>query len=161
RAISTASRTPKHMPMCSATRTCMASILPSSVPGTNHRGTESTEGRQHREDRESVQKQGRSDFLNPAFLSVLSSLCVLCASVVRSSSQPSRAGLAAALADDRFQVIQVDGKCLLAFLRQPARRLRPTADELLVDGDVAAILQLLQVNAEVAVGHVEAVAQLG
>src|SRR5437763_2116252 len=70
-------------------------------------------------------------------------------------------GRRAALLDDRLQVVEVTAEGVAAGRRQPAGRLRPAAGELLVDGDVAGALQLLPVDAEVAVGHLQRVAQLG
>src|SRR2546421_12620155 len=61
---------------------------------------------------------------------------------------PSRTGArrrGASLPDDRFQMIEVAREGVAAGGRQPARRLRATADELLVDGHEPRPLQLLKV----------------
>ncbi len=68
---------------------------------------------------------------------------------------------AAALLHDSFQMIEVIGESLLAGAGELAARLRSATDELLVDGDVAFLFELLQVDAEIAVGHADGVAQLG
>src|SRR5439155_12931852 len=64
----------------------------------------------------------------------------------------SGAGPRPALRDNRFQMVEVLGKGVAAGGGQPAGRLRPPADELLVDDHEAGLLELLQVDAEVAVG---------
>src|SRR5262249_3970077 len=77
---------------------------------------------------------------------------------------PSRTGArlrGASLLDDCFQMIEIASERIAASGRQTARRLRATADELLVDGDNPRLLQLLEVDAEVAVGHFQRIAQLG
>ena len=112
------SRTPKHMPKCSAVRTCMA---------------DSSLGRQR------VGGCGGRPLLNRP-------------SVLR-FNRPQAGPPRPALLDDRFQVIEVAAEGLPAGPRELAARLRPAADELLVDEDVAPLFQLLQVDAEVAVGH--------
>src|SRR5262245_16948112 len=67
----------------------------------------------------------------------------------------------AILMDDRFQMIEIASKGGAASGRQPTRRLRTATDELLVDGDDPRTLQLLQVHAQVAVRHLQRIAQLG
>src|SRR5207253_1391369 len=79
--------------------------------------------------------------------------------VILSSSLGSR--FASPTFDNGFQVVEIALEGLPASGGEPASCLRPAADKLLVNGDVAVVLQLLQVNAQVAVGHVQLVAQLG
>src|SRR5262245_17882154 len=69
-----------------------------------------------------------------------------------------RARPASALLDDRFQMIKVGCKRFSSLCCQPAARLRTAADELLVDGNVAGIFELLEMNAQIAVCHLQHVA---
>src|SRR5262245_2034638 len=73
----------------------------------------------------------------------------------------SGACLAPSLMDDVFQMIEVACERLSADGCQPASGLRPSRHELLVDGDVALVLHLLQVDAQVTIGHFQSIAQLG
>src|SRR5207248_7861245 len=76
---------------------------------------------------------------------------------------PSRAGAwrrSASLPDDRFQMIEVAREGIAAGGSQATRRLLAAADELFVDGDEPCPLQFLKVDAQVAVGHLQRVAQL-
>src|SRR5579884_3766384 len=73
----------------------------------------------------------------------------------------SGARLPPPLLHDGFQVIEVALKRLATLASQLTARLRPPADELLVDGDIAFFFELLQVDAQVAIGHLQSIPQLG
>src|SRR6266403_2157109 len=111
--MSIASRTPKHMPRCSAMRTLM---VRSPLQGNRNIPCD------------------------------LTSACPR---------------LLPSLLHDRLQVIQVARERLLPGPAQAAGGLWPPADELLVDGDVTLVFELLQVHAQIAVGHFQGVAQVG
>src|SRR5579871_4312216 len=68
---------------------------------------------------------------------------------------------AAALLHDGFQVIEIFRESPAAGAGELTARLRPAANELLVDGDVALLFQFLQMHTQVAVRHAQRIAQLG
>src|SRR5579885_2006530 len=119
-----ASRTPKHMPRCSARRTCMIGFL------------------------FSVDRQGRSGEPSWAFRAARLAAPTVNRPWIIQLTPCSGAVPAAALLHDGFQMIEIARESLAAGAGELAARLWPAADELLVDGDVALLFQLLQMNAE-------------
>src|SRR5262249_57656122 len=89
-----------------------------------------------------------SFFILPSTFFLLSSvLCLLSSGLSRLSR------LAPPLLNEGLQMIQILGKRLAAVLGQTTGGMRPPADELLLDGDVALLLEFLQIHTQVAVGH--------
>src|SRR4051812_24669969 len=75
-----------------------------------------------------------------------------------SAKMGSASGLGTILLHNGLQLLEIARECLPANVGQLAAGLRPPADKLLFDQDVAFLLELLQMNAQVADRHIQSIA---